>query len=520
MAAFLDSLAQTRGLFSILLTTIFATGAGYWSEGVLIEGLGDLSTGTWILFSLGLAAGAGLALLWASLRWSSAARGCFIHVVAESPGRLDRHRAEHTALSTWVSESWPDAPVLPFRPFLGGEEVVEPAAEQIVRQVRVAQALVPSSQQVTLLPGGPAHRVALLGAALAPHLQQGRVHLLSDSNREDKTPFLEFPLPAPSIAPLAQRVRGIRVLLIRGVATDEEAVKALDPDFLPIGETGLIPDTRDHYLSLVESIDRELQSIKTDTVLVLSAGPSSLTFAAGYLAAAHGFSVRSTLHVKGEGYREPSLTAPKVHAVINDVPASTQTSRRRKWWWALGLASLSFGLAMPTLSTAAALALEWLVGDSQAGQKLPLLQLLIMVATASVLTVCGWWINKHVIEAPEISIVLDPRAHQEEGKLTQRRLSAYAGGSLEHVAKNITDVYCDALAALPSATSYTVDVSAAPSASAADRLVTDLHWGLDRTLRGRDPITVSWRGQSTKCGPRERSAPAQFNHPVAEAGSG
>lgn len=492
----LEWLASRKAWMSLLLATVLSVSMGYLVEVALIEGAQVLRGGNLLLLLLGVAAGLLLAVLWSSRTAAGAKRGCFVHAVTGPASHLARATAEHSLLTAWAAQAWPFSPVLPLRPALGADDLTttRSLAETVVRQTHVATALVPTIKCVTILPGGPPQRMALLGAQLADQLGDTHIRLMADNTAEDCEAFVEFELPDTS------RIESVTDKTIElflegkrdtsGGANDNAARIPAAPTERPTAYTNVLVDVRD---KLMEESPSE--------VIIRSSAPASLTLGAGLVAARLGLKV-SAQAFAGQGTYGPTTSLPPEQPAW---PASRGNARA--WWAVLILTSLVLGFGVPLLSGSIALTLEWGIAGSQSqgSDRPPCAALILVLAISAVITILSYCIRRKGIDSPTVSVGLAGTARQP---WQHRYIQAPVVSDPAAQAQQISDAVSDAITVLPQVDRHKVALDPL-SLESACAVVSDQDnpSRLDVTLRARRPVALRWNTQRTVAGPREHDWP-------------
>lgn len=502
----LDWVGSRPPWWSLLLATVLSVSVGYLLEVALLEGAEALlRDGNLALFIVGIIAMAILAALWASRAAAGVRRGCFVHAVTGPPSHLARATTEHALLVSWAKDAWPFSPVLPLRPELGVDDTTATGnlASTVMRQTGVATKLVPAIKSVTILPAGPPHRMVPLGAQLA-HLDGVRIRLLADNTNDDDTPFLEFELPPPTDPMKAGSPRGEPVVLFLKGRQDSVAggsndnVEKITIQDLPVehrADDGLIKRNAASYTAFLDLVQTRLLEWAPSEVTIRSSTAASLTFGAGLIAGRLGIAVKS--QPLDHDHYGPSIETPRPTAVEVGRTAMGKGAAAR-WWSTLVGTSALLGITVPLFSASVALTLEWALARSQGDDPLPLKRLGAILIASVFVAGLSYSLRRVTIESPRVLLTVGASPSSTRGK---RVIEIPESPVPCEQSQLISDTYCDAVSVVPAATQYVLALNSLERHQARE-VVCHSKYGLDKTLRGRRPVSLVWNDQESKAGPR------------------
>jgi hypothetical protein len=468
---------------------------------------------------LAIAAMVVMGWFWVEQRRSSARHGCFVHVVCEPQTHLARHAAEHVVLQTWVSEQWPDAPVLPFQPEVGSRHYAghsssdeqlftQRLSRRAIRQIQVARDFGPGIPKAVVLPAGPEHRMVVVGAAHGCRFGPAEVTMLSDNATPDGQPFVEFDIPEPGLRGGGYRRPGVTTLSLPGINLDQAALKPFDP--IQVGEPGKL-DTKNQLEARLSMLASTLKEVETTQVRILTSAPAAVAFAAGFVAARMGFEVLSLPYVRISEDEGRYLHDYPVRTPHPLPPGRPDLQRRRsRWRWHLGTSAVLLSICATTLAATLGLGIEQFVKDVWTPESVTYWGQWAMLATvAAIGSVAAWAWNRWVLVAPPAWLpALQPRltialGDKPSGERLGNRLSPVAHACVgAEAAAELTESFCAALTTLPSAIKWNVQLDGAGSAAEAGPILTSDKFGLDRTLRARTLVKVEYRGKVEYARPR------------------
>ena len=346
----IDALSGLPTAVKVGLSMVLASCVGYLLEVAILETAELFVGGNKVLFIVGVLASLVASVIWGASQASGAHRGVFIHAVGDV--RLARHLGEDAVLRAKSRQRWPNAPVLSFRPVVGGTstggnspsseadtapdaptvpgpvsvpDVVQPSVaapppwqemaitlgESVAQQASRSRALAPASRMVTILPGGPPNVLVVAGATFQSLWQQDhrRLRFAADDTSDSGDPFIDFGLPplpdhaaAPAPAPDSLDVPGV-LLIISEVDTERVTTVKADirhalhpPGLECVTHPGVIPEKSTEYRKIMANVVAALATLRDQgcqTVMLLGDAPAAIMFAAGYAAAHLNFVVTS-----------------------------------------------------------------------------------------------------------------------------------------------------------------------------------------------------------------------------------
>ena len=541
---------------------VIASMVGYLGEVAATESMAAVFDGWNLIFVLlGLVAAALSAALWGASRVVSARRGVFVHAVAHA--QLARHQGEDLLLRAKVASTWPSSVVMGFRPIqippvAGGGlstavcdsrySAAHELANIVVEQAVAASVASPAFASVTILPAGTPETMVWAGAR-THHCLPSRfttVRCASDDTSSSREPFLDFVVSGGARAlrgrQPAARWRHIMdgsATSVASAPTTASAQPAKSAVLLLLPETCSYQAVFDHppdcvhidaplwvvdypspiaekdaaYQAVINDVSAALVDMKNcgvEAVFIQGAGPSSLLFAAGYVADAAGLQVGSMpFDAPGRVYRMNMArladTQPTPTAVV-------QAGSARSWWATVVARSLALAVSLPLLGAAVASVLEWLVAGSRAGEDCPsavcvrgvsmadwaFIGAIFIIAGLVMIVATRWW--GRMLDDPRVTIAVfnQEAADAPDGGLRSRRLvlPPVPQVSAEATAKQIVAAFCDVLSGLPGVTSWSIDLGTKESCPQAEVVVSDMRWGLQKALRASQPVCIEWEDGS------------------------
>lgn len=411
--------------------TVVAVAAGYIVEAVAIDGWATAAT-WWPLAVVGLAAAVSQSVAWGWGHRSSARRGAILHLGLPRPGRTDDHQrwtTSHAILQSWVDELWPSRQLIAPR-FAGPYTVddVEGSVEDAERSVadfvasaaesvNAARIIAPGASSLCVFPEGA--WMPTVGYRLARCLGDSMRLMADVSDSSTEAPMLEYALPrraseaGPAPAP-ATTTPDASALLAIHVGRGDAPKGSTNVEFLDISEggSGAVAEEPAGYEAALVRIQAALAQHRAQGMAQVSVnykGPASLGFALGTLAWREGLALVDV-----------DVDGRQVSSTLDDVaPAAPSDGRlHRSWVRDLATASALLGLFSITVTSAAALALEWGLARSQTDPNWPLLAWLL--AAALLLGALGGRFRRGLAD-PRFTLTL--QATSGAGSLARRRIS-------------------------------------------------------------------------------------------------
>jgi hypothetical protein len=328
-----------------------------------------------------------------------------------------------------------------------------------------------------------------LGADLAKRLDGLTIRLLADNTSDDDEPFLEFELPENAPTGNQSVTRHIPILFLKGPRNRADG-SAEQPD-CTISTGGLLHPDPAKYTAFLALVEKTLRKMDSSEVIIRSSAPASLTFGAGLIAGRLGIKLQS------QAFEDPHYSSPT--SLPRSEPWTRDKGAAKRWWWTLGATTALLGLCVPLLSGAIALALEWGLARSGGDEILPWGWLALVLAVSGVASLLSYSVRRRGMESPEVSLRVDASGSPSTWRPRSVRVPRVDDVSTQ--AQSISDAFSDAVSALPAVSKYEVDLTPLTKQCARD-VVCHRNHGLDRTLRARRPVHLTWQDQVSIAGPR------------------